>query len=55
VTARFASELFPSFQAALLELSNGQLDAEIIETNEATIMPIGTLGPDTAVHKKSDT
>jgi uncharacterized YigZ family protein len=39
VTARFAIEHLPAFQAALQELSNGQLEAEIIETDEATIMP----------------
>jgi putative IMPACT (imprinted ancient) family translation regulator len=46
VTARFAVERFPAFQAALQELSHGQLEAEIIETNEATIMPLGALGTD---------
>ena len=40
VTARFAVEHFPAFQAALQELSKGQLEAEIVETNPATIMPI---------------
>jgi len=40
VTARFAVEHFPAFQAALQELSKGQLKAEIVETNQATIMPI---------------
>lgn len=38
----FTTDGFPSFQAALKELSHGQLNAEIIETNEASIMPIGT-------------
>jgi uncharacterized YigZ family protein len=42
VTARFAVEHFPSFQASLLELSNGTLQAEIVETNEATIMPLSS-------------
>jgi uncharacterized YigZ family protein len=41
VTARFAVEHLPAFQAALQELSNGQLEAEIIESDEATIMPLG--------------
>ena len=40
VTARFAVEHFPAYQAALQELSKGQLKAEIVETNQATIMPI---------------
>lgn len=42
VTAQFTLERFPTFQEALRELSHGTLAAEIIETNEATIMPIET-------------
>ena len=38
MTARFAVERFPSFQTALSELSNGTLEAEIVETNEDTIL-----------------
>jgi uncharacterized YigZ family protein len=40
VTARFAIEHLPAFQAALQELSKGQLEVEIVETDEATIMPL---------------
>ena len=40
VTARFDVAHLPAFQAALRELSIGQLEAEIVETDEATIMPI---------------
>ena len=40
ITARFAVESLPAFQSALQELSSGKLQAEIIETNEATIMPL---------------
>jgi putative IMPACT (imprinted ancient) family translation regulator len=40
LTARFAVEHLPQFQAALSELSRGQIQAEIIETNENTIMPV---------------
>ena len=40
MTAMFTVEKFPDFQTALTELSHGSLDAEIIETNEATIMPL---------------
>ncbi|HQE91659.1 MAG TPA: YigZ family protein [Anaerolineae bacterium] len=40
VTARFAVEHFPAFQEALQELSAGQMAAEIVETDEATIMPV---------------
>jgi uncharacterized YigZ family protein len=47
VTARFAVEHFPAFQTALQELSNGQLGAEVVETDKATIMPIGALDIDT--------
>jgi putative IMPACT (imprinted ancient) family translation regulator len=43
VTARFDVEQFQAFQASLRELSNGRVAAEIIETDEATIMPIGEL------------
>jgi uncharacterized YigZ family protein len=41
VTARFAVEHVPGFQAALQEMSNGTLEAIIVATDEATIMPIG--------------
>jgi uncharacterized YigZ family protein len=44
VTAQFAVEHFPRFQDALRELSSGRLQAQIIETDEATIMPIGESG-----------
>jgi uncharacterized YigZ family protein len=40
VTARFAVEHFPAFQDALQAMSNGTIEAEIIETHEDTIMPI---------------
>ncbi len=33
---------FPGFQDALRELSHGSLTAEIIETNDDTIIPLGT-------------
>ncbi|HNT25504.1 MAG TPA: YigZ family protein [Anaerolineales bacterium] len=39
LTARFAVEHLPPFQQALLELSNGALQAEIIETQEV-LMPV---------------
>lgn len=42
VTARFAVEHFPGFQANLRELSSGTLEAAIVETVDATIMPIRT-------------
>ncbi len=40
VTGRFITDRFPAFQSALAEQSNGTLAAEIIETNEETIMPL---------------
>jgi uncharacterized YigZ family protein len=40
VTARLAVEQFPGFQANLQEISNGTLEATIVETDESTIMPI---------------
>lgn len=40
LTARFGVEHFPAFQAAVQELSSGTVEAQVIETNEATIMPI---------------
>jgi uncharacterized YigZ family protein len=43
VTARFVTGHLPAFQATLQELSNGQLQAEIVATDTATIMPIGAL------------
>lgn len=40
VIGRFVTDRFPGFQDALAEQSNGTLTAEIIETNEETIMPL---------------
>ena len=42
LTVRFVVEDLPPFQDALQELSNGTLQAEIVETNPTTIMPIDT-------------
>lgn len=39
LTLRFATEHTPAFQAALRELTNGALQAELIETDE-TILPL---------------
>ncbi len=43
MTLLFTTERFPGFQEALRELSHGTLAAEIVETNEGTIMPLGSL------------
>jgi uncharacterized YigZ family protein len=40
ISIQFAVEHFPDFQDALREMSHGSLEAEIIETDPATIMPI---------------
>jgi uncharacterized YigZ family protein len=40
VTARFPVEHLDGFQAALQEMSNGTLETIIVQTDEATIMPI---------------
>jgi uncharacterized YigZ family protein len=46
MTARFAVEQLPTFQAALQDMSNGRLSASVVETDKATIMPIGIDGLD---------
>ncbi len=38
----FTTGWFPSFQGALRDLSHGTLEAEIVDTNEATIMPLAS-------------
>ena len=40
LTLQFTTERFPSFQEGLLELSNGMLQPEIIETNPSAIFPV---------------
>jgi uncharacterized YigZ family protein len=42
ITARFAVEHVSPFQEVLGELSNGLIEAKIVGTDEASIMPIGT-------------
>lgn len=42
ITARFAVERFPAFQVALQELSAGQIEALVMETDPETIMPLGS-------------
>lgn len=46
MTIQFTVPKFPGFQDALRELSHGSLAAEIIETVENSIMPIGTFATD---------
>jgi len=42
LNCEFAADGFPAFEAALKELSHGQLAAQIIQTNKAAIMPLGS-------------
>ncbi len=42
ITAQFTVDGFPAFQADLREMTHGTLEAEIIEIDENTIMPIGS-------------
>lgn len=42
LTAQFTVARFPAFQAALQEMTHGSLEAEIIDTNEETIMPLNS-------------
>jgi uncharacterized YigZ family protein len=46
ITARFATWRLPPFQDALRELSRGALQAEIVESNPETIMPLGSFNED---------
>ncbi len=40
VTARFAQERVPAFRERVQELSSGQIEAEIVESDEGTIVPL---------------
>ncbi len=44
VTARFAAEHLNDFQDVLSERSSGRLQAEIVQTDDDTIMPLGASG-----------
>ncbi len=46
ITALFTVANFPGFQEALGEMSHGRLQAEIVETNPETIMPLGSIPAD---------
>ena len=48
LTARFPVEQVPGFQDALQELSSGSVEAEIVETDRETIMPLGTAAAEKA-------
>jgi uncharacterized YigZ family protein len=42
LTCQFAIKSWPAFQDALSEMTHGTLNAEIIDTNPETILPIGS-------------
>jgi putative IMPACT (imprinted ancient) family translation regulator len=44
LVARFAVVRYEAFVGALRELSHGTVEAEIVETDEVTIVPLGALG-----------
>lgn len=44
VTARFAAERLAAFQSALQSLSAGRLEALVVASDAATIVPVGALG-----------
>ena len=48
VTARFIAERVEAFQNALQELSGGQLEAEVVSSDDGTIMPLGPAGHESA-------
>jgi uncharacterized YigZ family protein len=48
LAVQFTVAQFPGFQAVLLEMTHGTLQAEIIETQEETIMPLGAFPADSA-------
>jgi uncharacterized YigZ family protein len=59
LTARFAQEQFPLFQSALLELTKGSVQAEIIESGDVLMPPAAVpstgLPPDRTPQTKSRT
>jgi uncharacterized YigZ family protein len=46
LTARFVAAQVGSFQERLREFSAGKIEAEVVEVNAETIMPVGMLGAD---------
>ena len=48
LTARFADEGLTAFEGALRELSSGTVQARLVRSDEATIVPIGELGTSTS-------
>ena len=50
LTARFIVQYLPGFQDALRELTRGTVQAEIIETNPETILPLDAFPPEDQLH-----
>ena len=48
ITARFIDRFVPPFQDALRELTRGAVQAEIVESNPETILPLDAFPPDAA-------
>jgi uncharacterized YigZ family protein len=46
ITARFAVERLPAFEAAVRELSAARVDVLVVESNDETIMPVDKVGAD---------
>ena len=46
IVARFAARQVPQFQERLQELSAGRIEAEVMEIDDETIMPVGMVGAD---------
>jgi uncharacterized YigZ family protein len=46
IVARFAARQVPQFQERLQELSAGRIEAEVMEIDDETIMPVGRVGAD---------
>lgn len=53
LTARFSLEYLDPFQAALRELTRGTVQAEVIEINPETIMPLSSFDPGSVDEKVS--
>jgi putative IMPACT (imprinted ancient) family translation regulator len=51
LTCQFDIAQFNPFQVALSEMTHGSLRAEIIETNQETIMPLGSFQSKNEVHE----
>ena len=46
IVVRFAAAQVAAFQGRLQELSSGRVEAEVMETDDETLMPVGLVGAD---------